>query len=126
MHRFRPRGGPESVLPGGYDSLIRRRWTLVLVVFTLAACGDDDRPLPDACTAEPATISSALRSAPSPVRVHGARLSTCVREASDADELQGVGASLVGAAGRLADSAGADPGGQAELSLGYLVGAARR
>ena len=60
------------------------------------------------------------------VSLDGTRLSTCVHDASDADELQAVGAALVATAGKLSDSARAHPGGQAELSLGYLVGAARR
>jgi hypothetical protein len=92
---------------------------------SLAGCGSDP-PLPAACSSEPAAVRSALASAPSPVRLKGTQLSTCVRDASDADELQAVGAALVGTAGGLADSARAHPGGQAEVSLGYLVGAARR
>jgi hypothetical protein len=109
----------------GYDWPIRRTWTLVLFGLSLAACGDD-APLPAACTAEPATVRSALRVAPSPVRLDGTRISACVHHASDADELQAVGSTLVGAAGGLADSGRAHPGGEAELGLGYLVGAARR
>src|SRR4051812_34331872 len=88
----------------GYHSPIRRRWLLVLFALSIAACGDD-RPLPAACTSEPAAVRSALGAAPSAVRVHGTRISTCVHGASDADELQGVGAALVTAAGGLADSA---------------------
>src|SRR3954447_14993545 len=82
----------------GYDWPIRRRWTLVLFGLALAACGSDP-PLPAACSSEPAAVRSALRAAPSTVRLGDTRLSTCVHEASDADELQAVGASLVGTAG---------------------------
>jgi hypothetical protein len=49
-----------------------------------------------------------------------------VREASEASELQAAGNGLVTVAGDLADSARGDPGGDAELQLGFLVGAARR
>src|SRR4051794_32935819 len=109
----------------GYDWPIRRLWTLVLFGLSLAACGSDP-PLPAACSDEPAKVRAALRAAPSTVRLEGTRLSACVHEASGADELQAVGAAFVTTAGGLADSARRDPGGQAELSLGYLVGAARR
>jgi len=91
----------------------------------LAACGSDP-PLPAACSSEPAAVRSALRSAPAAVRLDGTSLSSCVHNASDANELQAVGSTLVGTAGRLSESARAHPGGRAELSLGYLVGAARR
>jgi hypothetical protein len=109
----------------GYDWPIRRLCTLVLFGLSLAACGSDP-PLPAACSDEPAKVRAALRAAPASVRLEGTRLSSCVHEASDADELQAVGAALVTTAGSLADSARRDPGGKAELSLGYLVGAARR
>jgi len=49
-----------------------------------------------------------------------------VADASDAGELQAVGAALVGAAGDLAAEARGSGGRDAELRLGYLVGAARR
>lgn len=97
----------------------------MLFGLSFVACGDDPS-LPAACTAEPAAVRSALRTAPAAVRLDGTPLSTCVREASDADELQAVGGGLVGAAGALADDARRDPGGADELRLGYLVGAARR
>ena len=98
----------------------------MLVASALAACGDDDAPYPAACTEEPAAIRSALRKAPSAVRLDGTTISTCVREASEASELQAAGNGLVTVAGDLADSARRDPGGDAELQLGFLVGAARR
>lgn len=98
----------------------------MLVASALAACGDDDAPYPPACTEEPAAIRSALRKAPSAVRLDGTAISTCVREASEASELQAAGNGLVTVAGDLADSARGDPGGDAELQLGFLVGAARR
>jgi hypothetical protein len=109
----------------GYDPAIRRRWTLLVLGLSLAACGDD-HPLPGACTRDPEAVESALRAAPSPVRLDGTSLSSCVHEASKAAELQTVGGSLVGAAGALADRARRHPGSAAELRLGYLVGAARR
>lgn len=103
----------------------RRSWTLVILGALLAACGEDPS-LPADCTAGQHAVSSALRAAPSPVRMGGTRLSTCVRDASDAADLQTVGAGLVGAASELGDGARRHPGGAAELRLGYLVGAARR
>ncbi len=104
---------------------LRRMWTLVLLGLSLAACGDDES-LPAACSRGPAAVQSALLAAPGPVRVAGTPISTCVEEASDADELQAVGAGLVGAATGLSDAARRRPGGRAELRLGYLVGSARR
>jgi hypothetical protein len=102
-----------------------RRWTLVLIALSIAACGEDPS-LPAACTREPAAVETALRTAPRAVTVDGVRLSSCVADASDAAELQAVGNSLVGAASGLSDEANAHPGGEAELRLGYLIGAARR
>jgi hypothetical protein len=110
----------------GYDWTIRRTWLPVLVASVLAGCGDDETTFPSACTEEPGAIERALRTAPRAVRLGGTPISACVREASEASELQATGNGLVTAAGALADDAARDPGGEAELRLGYLVGAARR
>jgi hypothetical protein len=104
----------------------RRTLILVLCGLSLAGCGDDDPRLPAACTRGAEAVRDALRRAPAPVRVGGVPLSRCVSDASEAGELQAAGSSLVGAAGELAAAARQDPGGAAELRLGYLIGAARR
>jgi hypothetical protein len=129
MHRFSPGARPESAPGRGYDPAMGRRfplsWTLALIGLSIAACGDDPS-LPSACTREPATVRTALRAAQHAVTLDGVRLSSCVADASDAAELQAVGNSLVGAATALSDEARGHPGGDAELRLGYLIGAARR
>jgi hypothetical protein len=130
MHCFRLRASPELPSERRYDPLMGRdsRRTLILVLcgLSLAGCGDDDPGLPAACTRGPHAVRRALRLAPSPVRIDGVPISRCVSDASDAGELQATGTSLVGAAAELGATARRDPGGAAELRLGYLIGAARR
>ena len=130
MHRFHFRASPEPPSGRRYDPPMGRgswrTWILVLCGLWLAACGDDDQGLPSACTRGPDAVGRALQRAPAAVRIGGAPLSRCVAEASDAGELQATGTSLVGAAAHLAAAARRDPGGAAELRLGYLIGAARR
>jgi hypothetical protein len=94
----------------------------------LAGCSKEDDPvLPAACREGPQAVLAALESAPGEVRLAGGEsLSDCMREASAAGDVQELGASYIEAAHRLAGRAADEPGGEAELQLGYLLGAARR
>ena len=91
-----------------------------------AACGDEKERPSAACAISPDAVVSALRAAPAAVRVEGVRLSSCLTEGSDADDLQRVGTAYVEAAATLSARARRDPDGRPALQLGYLVGAARR
>jgi len=89
-------------------------------------CGSSGRAVPTGCTEGDEALLRALRSAPAQVRVGGGRLSDCLSEEADGDQLQLVGTSFVEAASRLAARARREPEGQAALELGYLVAAAHR
>ena len=101
---------------------------LALLAFAgLAGCGEDrESGVPAACKEGPESVRAALRAAPREVRLDGVRLSECLTEGADADDLQVVGAAYLEAAAGLARKAGQDPESRAAVELGYLVGAARR
>jgi hypothetical protein len=95
-----------------------------LAVAALVGCGDDEDPLPAACTTGVRATVKALAAAPAQVRLDGdTRISTCVERARRDAEIQEVGAIFT----RVADElAGALPGSdRAAVQLGYLIGAAR-
>lgn len=90
-----------------------------------AGCGGGEEETPVACLDGPAAYVAALGDAPGAVRLNGAvPISACLVEAQPGGELASVGGSMVTAAARLNGEAREDPGGAANLRLGYLVGAA--
>ena len=97
----------------------------LLVVLTLAACGDP-APLSSAClTANAGDVLTALKSAPHDVALQdGTRLSTCVARALDDADLQVVGAALTSAADRLARTFARNDADA--FRLGFLIGATER
>jgi hypothetical protein len=111
-----------------------RASTAIAVLVCLAAlagagCGvsSRDQSTPIACLAGPSAYLNALRAAPGEVRVGGdAPISECLAENQDVGELATVGEALVRAATTLNDEARAEPGGGANLELGYLLGAAQK
>ena len=107
-----------------------RTHPIVVIALSLAAvlpgCGEDATAVPVACTEGDHELLAALRSAPGQVRVGDGKLSDCLREESDGDQLQLVGTSFVEAASRLAARARREPDGRGALELGYLVAAAHR
>jgi hypothetical protein len=111
-----------------------RASTAIAVLACLAAlagagCGgaSRDESTPVACLAGPSAYLNALRAAPGEVRVGGdARISECLTENQDAGELATVGEAIVKAATTLNAEARAEPGGDANLQLGYLLGAAQK
>ncbi len=105
--------------------------TLALVAVLAAAivaagCGGArDSSTPVACLNGPGAYLHALADAPGPVVLAAdTPISSCLAENQDAGDLAAVGTSLVGAATTLNSEARQDPGGKANLELGYLVGAA--
>jgi hypothetical protein len=93
----------------------------------LTACGKGEPTTPNACFEGAGAYEKALADAPGEVRVGGeTRISECLADRQQGGELAQVGEALVQAATRLNAEARADPGGQANLELGYLLGAAKR
>lgn len=98
-----------------------------LCALALAGCGSEGGDgVPGACTNGAGTLRAALRSAPAPVRLDGAKLSDCLSDESEGENLQVVGGAFVEAAAGLAAVARRSPEGREALQLGYLIGAARR
>jgi hypothetical protein len=100
---------------------------LVAALAVLAGCGKGEPTTPSACFERPGAYEKALAAAPGEVRVGGQSLiSECLAENQQSGELAQVGEAMVQAATRLNAEARRDPGGQANLELGYLLGAAKR
>jgi hypothetical protein len=94
----------------------------------IAGCGrsqSDETPV--ACLDGAGAYASALAAAPAAVRLAGgAPISDCLAENQDGGDLAGVGEAMVETATKLNAEARAEPGGDASLQLGYLLGAAQR
>jgi hypothetical protein len=101
--------------------------TACLAGLATAGCGGQDDSTPVACLEGTGAYLTALRDAPHPVKVGGeTAISECLAANQTAGDLSTVGVALVEAATRLNAAARAQPGGDANLELGYLVGAAER
>jgi len=93
----------------------------------LAGCGAASDSTPVACLEGPGPYLAALRGAPGTVELPDETpISACLIENQQAGDLATVGGALVTAATRLNAEARAEPGGTANLRLGYLLGAAER
>jgi hypothetical protein len=93
----------------------------------LAACGEAGDTTPVACLEGPAPYLSALEHAPGKVELHGeVPISGCLVENQQAGDLATVGSAMLSATTRLNSEARAKPGSEANLQLGYLLGAAQR
>jgi hypothetical protein len=103
--------------------------TLVCVgALVLAGCGSqNDDSTPVACLEGTGAYLTALRAAPGAVVVGGETpISECLAENQQAGDLATVGEALVETATKLNSEARGEPGGDANLELGYLLGAAER
>lgn len=90
-------------------------------------CGGPDDSTPVACLNGPDAYFGALGDAPGEVRLGGeVAISECLAENQSGGDLATVGAAMVAAATRLNAEARAEPGGEANVRLGYLIGAAER
>ena len=107
--------------------------TLIASVFAAAVCciavgcGDPSDSTPLACLEGTGAYVKALEDAPGDVKLQDETLiSECLAENQQGGDLATVGTALVAAATRLNAEARAEPGGEANLQLGYLLGAAER
>jgi hypothetical protein len=105
----------------------------IAIVFAAAACliaagcGEPSDSTPVACLEGTGAYVQALGAAPGVVKLQGETLiSECLAENQQGGDLATVGTALVAAATRLNAEARAEPGGDANLQLGYLLGAAER
>ena len=100
---------------------------LALVVAFVGGCGGRDDSTPVACLEGTQVYVDALGDAPGDVRLEGETpISECLAENQEAGELATVGEAMVAAATELNAEARDEPGGEATLRLGYLIGAAKR
>ncbi len=99
-----------------------------LAALAAAGCGSQgDSSTPVACLEGEAAYLEALKAAPGEVELTGETLiSECLAENQQAGDLATVGETLVTTATKLNAEARAEPGGDANLQLGYLLGAAQR
>jgi hypothetical protein len=97
----------------------------LLTLVVLAGCGSTDSSTPVACLEGESAYLKALDAAPGEVMLRGETLiSECLAENQKAGDLATVGTALVGVATKLNAEARDEPGGEANLQLGYLLGAA--
>ncbi|HEX5928493.1 MAG TPA: hypothetical protein VFY48_03790 [Solirubrobacterales bacterium] len=100
---------------------------LALVVLFAAGCGGRDDSTPVACLEGTQAYLDALEDAPGEVLLEGETpISECLAENQPGGDLATVGEAMVEAATELSAEAREQPGGAANLQLGYLIGAARR
>jgi hypothetical protein len=99
----------------------------IVVALVLAGCGQPDDTTPVACLEGAGTYLKALETAPGSVELRGETpISDCLAENQQGGDLATVGTAMVAAATSLNAEARSDPGGDANLQLGYLLGAAER
>jgi hypothetical protein len=102
---------------------------IFIACLTLVAtgCGDDDDSTPVACLEGAPAYERALASAPGEVRLEGETpISECLARNQTSGDLSRVGEAMIETATALNAEARAEPGGEANLQLGYLLGAAER
>lgn len=100
---------------------------LTCLAFAAAGCGDRDDSTPVACLEGAAVYEKALADAPGEVLLEGeAPISECLVRNQSGGDLTRVGEAMIEAATELNAGARQEPGGPANLQLGYLLGAAER
>lgn len=98
-----------------------------LAALLVAGCGRGGDSTPAACLEGSQSYVRALEAAPGEVLLGGETpISECLTEAQGGGALATVGTATVEAATRLNREARAEPGGDANLQLGYLIGAVKR
>jgi hypothetical protein len=109
---------------------MRRRLPPIALALSAAlatvGCGGTDDATPVACLNDSGAYLRALESAPGAVRLAGdVPISDCLVENQQAGDLAGVGDELLDSATELSSGARREPGGAANVQLGYLIGAAQ-
>ncbi len=116
----------------------RKRWVparypaclcsgLCALAVLLAGCGEASDETPVACLDRAGAYLGALGDASGEVRLSGeVPISECLAENQKGGDLAAVGATMLEVATTLNAEAREDPGGSANLELGYLLGAAER
>ncbi|MGN6815249.1 MAG: hypothetical protein ACTHK3_04100 [Solirubrobacterales bacterium] len=100
---------------------------LVCLCLIAVGCGSQDESTPVACLEGPAAYEKALAAAPGEVLLGGETpISDCLVRNQQGGDLATVGEAMVKVATKLNAEARAEPGGDADLRLGYLLGAAQR
>jgi hypothetical protein len=107
---------------------MRRLLSIVCLACLLAlGCGGADDETPAACLDGAGAYLGALGDAPGEVRLSGeVPISDCLAENQMGGDLAAVGGTMLDVATTLNAEAREDPGGDANLELGYLLGAAER
>jgi hypothetical protein len=101
--------------------------TCALTALPGAGCGQPSDATPVACLEGEAVYLKALARAPGAVQLRGETpIGECLAENQQGGDLAAVGTALVAVATKLNAEARAEPGGDANLRLGYLLGAAQR
>jgi hypothetical protein len=92
-----------------------------------AGCGSTDSSTPVACREGAGVYLAALADAPGAVKLGGETpISGCLVENQPGGDLATVGTTMVAVATKLNAEAREHPGGDANVQLGYLLGAAQR
>jgi hypothetical protein len=100
---------------------------LLLVLFAASGCGNSDDSTPIACLEGAGAYERALKAAPDEVLLEGETLiSECLTRNQTGGDLSRVGEAMLETATALNAEAREDPGGDAALQLGYLLGAVQR
>jgi hypothetical protein len=97
---------------------------LACLALVLLGCGDKDDSTPVACLEGPVAYEKALADAPGEVLLEGETpISECFVRNQSTGDLTRVGEAVIAAATELNAGARQEPGGPANLQLGYLLGA---
>lgn len=98
-----------------------------LLALATTGCGGPSDTTPVACLDGKGAYLGALADAPAEVKLSGeVPISDCPAENQKAGDLATVGTTMLAVATELNAEARADPGGTANLQLGYLLGAVQR
>jgi hypothetical protein len=100
---------------------------LIVALGLVAGCGNSDDSTPVACLEGSGAYARALKAAPDEVLLGDDTLiSECLPRNQTAGDLSRVGEAVIETATALNAEAREDPGGDAALQLGYLLGAVKR
>jgi len=100
---------------------------LACLALAAAGCGNSDDSTPVACLEGAAAYEKALADAPGEVLLAGETpISECLARNQSGGDLARVGEAMIETATELNAGARVEPGGPANLQLGYLLGAAAR